>query len=312
MNAQVDVNRGDAARTDRDQPRCRILSDEANARYRRDGFAVVKGFFDAEEIAPIRAGCGRTAHLSNVQTQVRDGAGRSYGVAIWTQIDDSLLGMLPCMERIVVAVESLLGRSCYHWHSKLLRKQPGDGEVGIHQDYATWYEDGCLFPHLLTCSIIIDASHRENGGVYFIPGSHRMARIHRVLLGDTIDQHGPDPAAVQAAVQRLGLVYPTLSAGDAVFFHCNTLHGSDPNTSDQARTVIHCSYNAVDNQPLSRPGQEHHRYRPMRRVADDFIVKRRYSAVLREASFHPAESEDDVGAGIFFRSCDRDVASPTR
>lgn len=285
----------------------RALSDEEIAHYHRDGFVVIRNLLAADEIAPIRARCGQDADISGVQTHVKDGSERTYKIAIWTDLDDSLLGMLPRMERIVTAVETLLGEPCYHWHSKLLRKQPGDGTVGIHQDYATWYEDGCLFPHLLTCTITIDESHRHNGGLYFLPGSHRMARIHRVLLGDSIDQHGPDPDAVSAAVDRFGVAYPDLSAGDAVFFHCNTMHGSDANTSEQARSVIHCSFNAVDNQPLTRPRQDHHRYRPLERVRDDFIRERRYSTVLREATFHAPESEENVGAGIFYRSRDQDV-----
>lgn len=283
-----------------------VLTTEHRARFQRDGFVIVKGLFKRDEIEPIRA--LTTEQLKTIQTHIRDGADKTYKVAIWTNLDESLLGRLPRMPRIVDAVEMLLGTSCYHWHSKLLRKQPGDGAVGIHQDYATWYEDGCLFPYLLTCSIAIDRNDRDNGCVYFVPGSHKMSRIHRVRLGDTIDTHGPDPARVQLAVDRFGIVYGELDPGDALFFHCNTLHGSETNGSERARTVIHCSFNAESNRPVLGEGQEHHRYRRLQRSTDSFIAERDYSAVFFRDTFHRPETDNDAGAGIFYRKSDKDVA----
>ena len=43
--------------------------------------------------------------------------------------------------------------------------------------------------------------------------------------------------------------------GDAIFFHCNVLHRSDRNTSDQRRWAFVISYNRADNNPVK---QHHH------------------------------------------------------
>ena len=38
-----------------------------------------------------------------------------------------------------------------------------------------------------------------------------------------------------------------LSPGSVVFFHCNTLHCSGPNRSDDPRWALICCYNALSN-----------------------------------------------------------------
>lgn len=275
--------------------------------FQRDGFVIVRSILSPRELEAMQSACAPSQDLSVLQTEVRDGRDRTYKVAIWTHLDESLFGKLPRMPRIVRSAETLLGSPVYHWHSKLLRKQPGDGGVGIHQDFATWYEDGCLAPTMLTCTLAIHPNDRDNGCLSFVPGSHKMARIHRVRLGETSDTHGPEPKRVAALIERYGLVYGELEAGDAIFFHCMTLHGSEPNHSQRPRTVVHCSYNAVHNQPIERSGQEHHRYRPLELVSDDFLATRDYSSVISSDTFHASEREDNPGAGIFYRQSDHDV-----
>jgi hypothetical protein len=45
-----------------------------------------------------------------------------------------------------------------------------------------------------------------------------------------------------------------MEPGDAVFFHCNTLHRSDQNKSEKSRWAMICCYNAARNDPY----KEHH------------------------------------------------------
>ncbi len=280
------------------------LTAEQVAAFHDHGFVVVRGFVGPAELEPVRRFC--RDELGAWQTEVRDGA-RRYRVAIWTHLDESFFGRLPRAKRIVDAVEQLLRARCYHWHSKLLRKAPGDGGVSIHQDFATWYEDGCLGPQLLTCSIAVDRNDDDNGCVRVVPGSHRLARFHRVRLGETIDTHGADPVRVQAAIARLGIQPVELDPGDAMFFHCNLLHDSLPNHSDRHRTILHLSYNAVENEPLPMPGQAHHRHRPLVVLPDDAVFGRLDVPTAFDDTFHPPETDTDPGYGVFYRRSDADV-----
>ena len=57
-----------------------------------------------------------------------------------------------------------------------------------------------------------------------------------------------------------------MAAGDALFLHCNTLHGSSKNISKQSRNVLLCCYNAARNDPY----KDHHmpRYTPLQKLPD--------------------------------------------
>jgi len=44
-------------------------------------------------------------------------------------------------------------------------------------------------------------------------------------------------------------VSPRLAPGDAVFFHCNTLHAAGKNSSDAVKFSLVFTYHAADNAP---------------------------------------------------------------
>jgi ectoine hydroxylase-related dioxygenase (phytanoyl-CoA dioxygenase family) len=84
---------------------------------------------------------------------------------------------------------------------------------------------------------------------------------------------------VNAALERLSLVYVEAEPGDALFFDGNLLHRSDANTSDQPRWSLICCYNAAANDPYKE--SRHPRYTPLSQVADDAI--RTWSAASASA-----------------------------
>jgi ectoine hydroxylase-related dioxygenase (phytanoyl-CoA dioxygenase family) len=89
----------------------------------------------------------------------------------------------------------------------------------------------------LTCWIGLDDATEENGCIHYVPGSHRwdllpitglagdMAAIREVLTPDQWDQFN-SPVAVE------------LKAGECVFHHPLTVHGSFANTSDRPRRAV--------------------------------------------------------------------------
>ena len=93
----------------------------------------------------------------------------------------------------------------------------------------------------------------------------------RVEHGKTGDQTGADMEVVEAAIERLERVYIEANPGDALFFHCNLLHRSDQNRSDDPRWSLICCYNAARNDPYKE--SRHPRYSPLAKVTDDAIKK---------------------------------------
>ena len=60
-----------------------------------------------------------------------------------------------------------------------------------------------------------------------------------------------------------------MEPGDAVFFHCNLLHRSDQNRSDNPRWAMICCYNAARNDPYKE--SHHPRYTPLKVMPDSAI-----------------------------------------
>ena len=70
-------------------------------------------------------------------------------------------------------------------------------------------------------------------------------------------------------LERLELVYCELEPGDAVFFHCNTLHRSDANTSEHPRWSLICCYNTRHNDPYLEG--KHPGYHPLEMWGDERV-----------------------------------------
>lgn len=237
------------------------------AAFRRDGFVIVPGLLDATEVDLLR-GIARADRDMQERAYARaDGEGGAVKLVVRNEVEDDIYGAVCRSERIVDRMEQLLEGEVYHYHHKMILKEPRIGGAWAwHQDYGYWYNNGCLFPLLGSCMIAVDAATRANGCLQVIRGSHEMGRIDH---GKTGDQTGADMERVQAALERLELVHVELEAGSAVFFHCNLLHRSDQNKSDDPRWAFICCYNAARNDPYKE--SRHPRYTPLEKRSHDEI-----------------------------------------
>jgi ectoine hydroxylase-related dioxygenase (phytanoyl-CoA dioxygenase family) len=135
-----------------------------------------------------------------------------------------------------------------------------------HQDYGYWYQNGVLAPLLTSAFIAVDPATRDNGCLQVIRGSHQLGRIDHVLTGE---QAGADQERVREVLKRMELVYVEMEPGDTLFFHCNLLHRSDQNHSDNPRWSMICCYNAARNDPYKE--SHHPRYTQLHKVPDSAI-----------------------------------------
>ena len=246
-----------------------VISDADVEAYRRDGFVLVRGMLDGEEIGLL----GRAAREDRVLDQHSfgraDGEGGTVRLSLWNHPTDTIYGMVARSESIVGSAEKILEGEVYHYHSKMIMKDPRVGGAWTwHQDYGYWYQNGVLFPLLTSAYIAIDPSTRENGCLQVVKRSHELGRIEHVLTGE---QAGADNDRVQEILKKLDLVHVEMDPGDALFFHANLLHRSDQNRSDNPRWSMICCYNAARNDPYKE--SHHPRYTPLAKVADEEIRK---------------------------------------
>lgn len=244
------------------------VSDAQIAEFNRDGYLLVRGLFDAEETRMMLASARGDDTIDANAFNVTDAAGRKSKMTLWNHPSDDIFGAVARCRRVVEATERLLGDEVYHYHSKLSMKEPRVGGAWEwHQDYGYWYQNGCLFPDMLSVMIALDPSTRANGCMQVLRGSHKLGRVEHRLTGD---QTGADYDRVAWAKEHFELVYCEMDPGDAFFFHGNTLHASAPNDSDFPRWVLLCCYNTKHNNPY----KEHHhpQYTPLAKV-DDAAVR---------------------------------------
>ena len=245
------------------------LSPATLQEYRENGFIVVKQAFTREEIDLLRRAAKEDRQLDQHSFGRGDGEGGTVRLSLWNHPGDTLYGMFARCERVVNAAEQILEGEVYHYHSKMIMKDAKTGGAWAwHQDYGYWYQNGVLFPLLVSASIAVDPATRENGCLQVLRGSHHMGRVDHVLTGD---QAGADMERVLEAEKRLELVYLEMDPGDVVFFHANLLHRSDQNRSDHPRWSMICCYNAARNDPYKEA--HHPRYTPLSKVPDSAILQ---------------------------------------
>ena len=242
------------------------------ARFQRDGYLLKPALFDAEEVALMRRALASDEGFRDRRNTMamQDADGSITTTVLWTDPGDDLFGAIARCERVAGGAERLLGGEVYHYHSKLTLKAPETGGAwNWHQDYGYWYFNGNLFPDMLSVFIAIDPATEENGCLRVIRGSARMGRLDHKLVGGQLTA---EPERVAHAVERLEVVVCEMAAGDALFLHCNALHGSSKNTSKQSRNVLLCCYNAARNDPY----KDHHmpRYTPLRKLPDSAVLQR--------------------------------------
>ena len=245
-----------------------VLTAQQHQAYEQDGFVLVRGLFDAEEIELLRTAMEVDPQIHSHFYDRNDAQGSATKMALWNHPGDSVYGLVARSLRIVDTMEDLLGGEVYHYHSKLTAKEPRVGGAWEwHQDYGYWYNNGCLFPLMASAMIALDHTTRANGCLQVLRGSHHMNRIdHGLLEGGQV---GADLGRVEQALQVLEVVYAEMAPGDVLFFHCNTLHRSDQNRSPDRRWTLLCCYNAARNNPYI----EHHhpQYTPLAKVPDEAI-----------------------------------------
>lgn len=245
----------------------RILTDPAVREYHERGFYIARGLFDRDEIDLLHRAAKEDHELDKRSFGRADGEGGTVRLSLWNHPGDGIYGMFARCERIVRSCEKILGGEVYHYHSKMIMKDPRVGGAWTwHQDYGYWYQNGVLQPLLTSVFIAVDRATRENGCLQVIEGSHHCGRVDHILTGD---QAGADRERVEEILKRMPLVYVEMEPGDAVFFHCNLLHRSDQNKSEHPRWSMICCYNAARNDPYKE--SHHPRYTPLKVVPDSAI-----------------------------------------
>jgi phytanoyl-CoA hydroxylase len=131
----------------------------------------------------------------------------------------------------------LMGEQALPRHAEIFAKPAHSGLASpMHQDNFYW----CLAPsNALTVWLSITGADKDNGGVSYYKGSHKLGLIqHENSYAPGSSQKIPDQSLPDDEL----LVTPELEPGDVLIHHSLTIHGSAPNKSSRDRRGITFQY----------------------------------------------------------------------
>lgn len=182
--------------------------------------------------------------------------------------------------RTVDVAEAILGPDVELFgNGQCLYKEP----VGGHPKHL--HQDSAYFEHryegpvgVLSYGVDTDLM---NGALHVVPGSHRMGQLKHI---DTFSHLGldADEWPWERALPVVG------KAGDSIFFHVKTIHGSKENHSDRPRPVFIHRYRRADDYVIISATSAARREEAEKRVAQ---VKKENQRGLMVRGFRPYREE---------------------
>ncbi|MGH3519172.1 MAG: ectoine hydroxylase [Haloechinothrix sp.] len=168
-----------------------------------------------------------------------------------------LIAELVLDPRVLDRARQILGSDVYI-HQCRVNYMPGFKGKGFywHSDFETWHaEDGMPIPRAVSCSIALTDNYPFNGGLMVMPGSQRT---FVQCIGDTPENHYkaslkeqeigvPSRDDLTKMAAEYGIEQFTGSAGTALWFDSNIMHGSGNNITPYPRSNIFIVFNSVRN-----------------------------------------------------------------
>jgi ectoine hydroxylase-related dioxygenase (phytanoyl-CoA dioxygenase family) len=255
------------------------------AEYHRNGYLILKGFFNKEEANKLYEVAIADVAVSKNAINVNDSSGKSSRLSLWYKPGNDVYGLLTRGESLVKAVDDLLDGDAdvCHFHSKLMQKEPKVGGAWEwHQDYGYWYKNEYLLPdQMMSVMVAVTEANKENGCLQVIKGSHKMGRVEHGFSGEQV---GASQRYVDLALKTMELVYVELEAGDALFFHSNLFHRSEANLSDRPRWSLISCYNRASNIGYNDSSSSSSSITPIDKVPDEALLNREAAGLAEDGA----------------------------
>ena len=240
--------------------------------FNKNGFILKKKLFSKDEIDKLNNFADSSYGKEGEVKKTISTKGSAY-LTLWNSPPDNLVSTFSTNERIVRPMENFLGEEIYHYHSKIIWKNPGEGGFDWHQDYGYWYKQGCLYSDMGSCFIMLDKASKENGCLKVLKGTHKVGRISHDSISETDEQ--ADLERIALLEKRHETIYITAEPGDVLFFHCNLLHSSARNDSNYSRRTLIVCFNTKSNSPYNEK-IAHATYSPLTVLPSNSIMEYKF------------------------------------
>lgn len=136
----------------------------------------------------------------------------------------------------VVPASQLFGNKAVRfWHDQLFCKPAKHGGVvAWHQDYSYWVRTVPM--QHLTCWTGLDDADKENGCLYYVPGSHRWGLLDKPELAGNME--GLMEYLTEEQKKEFQPIAIELKKGYSTFHHPLMVHGSYANNTPRSRRAF--------------------------------------------------------------------------
>jgi ectoine hydroxylase-related dioxygenase (phytanoyl-CoA dioxygenase family) len=214
--------------------------------YRENGFLILKNFLLPAEVDELRAAVAAALAQMGKQKVAGEGnqalvEGESYYDKVFVQ-RLNLWKINSTVKKYFLNAElgemlcKLTGASGVRvWHDQTLQKQPWANPTAWHLDNPYWSFHS---REAISLWVALDEATLQNGCLYYLPGSHKLARFDNVDIGQNMDalfQHYPE-------FKNIEPVAAVMKAGDAGLHNGLTAHAAGPNMTPRWRRAMTCAY----------------------------------------------------------------------
>lgn len=217
--------------------------------YQTNGFLVIEDFLDGGELADWRASTQEAvdqrlegATGKGLQESLTNQADPdSYYALVFTQclkLADTHAGMRRLLldQRLGEVAAALAGVDGIRiWHDQALFKPPFGNPTGWHLDNPYWSFSS---PDAISLWIALDDATLANGCMWYLPGTHKLARYENAGIGQNIS----DLFRCYPEWRAIEPVGCPCRAGAAVFHNGLTAHGAGANMTNRPRRAMTCAY----------------------------------------------------------------------
>jgi ectoine hydroxylase-related dioxygenase (phytanoyl-CoA dioxygenase family) len=226
-----------------------MVGQEDIKQFQRDGYAVARGLFSAEEVTRYRE--HYMAMNESRQDELDKRLNENEPLARFPRImqphrfDELSLNWLTD-NRLDTWLSGLLGASPYAVQTMVYFKPAGSRGQALHQDqFFLRVQPGTC----VAAWMALDHCDEENGCLQVIPGTHDLP----VLCSkdaDTTVSFTKDTVEVPEGMEPVPVV---MEPGDVLFFNGQVIHGSGPNVSqDRFRRALIGHYAVADAEKIAQ------------------------------------------------------------
>jgi phytanoyl-CoA hydroxylase len=219
------------------------VTPEEITNYHENGFVVIPDFLSPEELADWRAAVDEAvARRANIKLANTDWqSGDTYydnvfiqRINLWQDHDGMRRLMLD--SRLGKLAADLAGVDGIRiWHDQALIKQPWGNPTAWHLDNPYW---SFYSRDAISIWVALDDATLENGCLYFMPGTNKLATFDNADIGQNIG----DLFKVYPDWKTRKAIAAPMKAGSCSFHNGLTAHGAGANMTPGYRRAMTCAY----------------------------------------------------------------------